>query len=103
MTMTVKELARMYNTSEKVIYAFEDLEIINIEYSRDDYESMIQERVESYDVELLEKLIYEVFYDEYSKRSNLQDKCRLTRKDVLLEYEETGSELALVLLQEIES
>lgn len=101
--MTVKELARMYNTSENVIHAFEDLEIIDIEYYRDDYESTIQERVESYDVELLEKLIYEVFYGEYSKRSNRQSECRLSRRDVLREFEETGSELTLVLLQEIES
>ena len=101
--MTVKELARMYNTSENVIHAFEDLEIIDIEYCRDDYESTIQESVESYDVELLEKLIYEVFYGEYSKRSNRQSKCRLSRRDVLREFEETGSELAFVLLQEIES
>lgn len=101
--MTVKELARMYNTSENVIHAFEDLEIIDIEYCRDDYESTIQESVESYDVELLEKLIYEVFYGEYSKRSNRQSECRLSRRDVLREFEETGSELALVLLQEIES
>lgn len=114
--MTVKELAVMYNAPECVVYALDDLGLIDIEHYIDGDTEPVQvhtrklikqcdcrENIAPSYVEVLENLIGKVYQNEYSRISNRRVANLYSYEKVMQVYKKTGSDLALILLKEVEA